>query len=243
MYDCCLSSIVMTFIDYLKCSWQEKRLRNLSKGMKTLGNSFIYDCCVSSIVMTFIDYLKCRWQENRHLNMSKRREMFRWQLYIRLLYVINCQNLHRLMKLEITGKGSPQFCRKDVKYFGYSFSYDCCISSIVSIFIDCLKWKWQEKRHLILSKGHEVFQQQLSIWLLYIIFFQEFRRIFEMEMTGKATVQFVERACSVSAAAFNTIAVYHQFSGISSIIWNGFDRKSDTSIGRKNVKSFSNSFI
>ena len=43
-------------------------------------------------------------------------------------------------------KSDTANCLKGMKCFSYSFLYDCCISSIVRIFIDFLKWRWQEKR-------------------------------------------------------------------------------------------------
>ena len=61
------------------------------------------------------------------------------------------------------------------------------MSSIVRIFIDYLKWRWQEKWHLNLSKRREVFQQQLYIRLLYIIISLDLHQKNEMEMTGKDT--------------------------------------------------------
>ena len=64
-----------------------------------------------------------------------------------------------------------------------------------------------------------------------------------MEMTGKSTSQFFERASSVSATALYTIVVYHHLSGSSSNIRNGEDRKSDTSICQNDVKCFSGSSI
>ena len=166
--------------------------------MKCFSNSFIYDCCISSIVRIFMDYLKWRWQEKRHLNMSKRREVFQWQLYIRLLYVINCQDLQRIFETEMTVETTPKLferawsvsvtalntivvyhqlsgflsnigkgdnrkidisvSRNGVKCISDSFMYDCCISSIVRIFIEYLKWRWQEKRYHNLSNRREVFQ-------------------------------------------------------------------------------------
>ena len=62
---------------------------------------------------------------------------------------------------------------------------------------------------------------------------QDLHRKFEIEMTGWATPQFVESAWSAPVTALNTIVVYHQLSGSSSNIWNGDDRKIDTSICRK----------
>ena len=58
-------------------------------------------------------------------------------------------------------KKDTSFCRKCVKCFSNSFMHDCCISSILRVFNDCLKWRWQEKRQLNMSKRREVFQKQL----------------------------------------------------------------------------------
>ena len=130
-----------------------------------------------------------------------------------------------------------------MKCFSYSFIYDCCISSIIRTFIEYLKWRWQEKWHLNLSEGREVFRKQLYSRLLYNINCQDPHGFFGREMTGKATPQFVGRAWSVSVTALYKIVVYHQLSGSSSIIWNGDDRKSDNSICQKGMSCFSNSFI
>ena len=120
--------------------------------------------------------------------------------------------------------------------------YDCRISSIVRIFTEYLKWRWQEKRHLILSEWLEVFQWQLYIRLLKIFLCQVLHRIFEMEMTGKAAPHIVKGAWSISVTALYTIVDYHHLSGFSPNIWNGDDRKSDTSICQEGMKCFSNSF-
>ena len=197
--------------------------------------------------------------------------------------MINCQDLHRLFEMEMTGKATTQFvkkawsvsvtalytiveyhhlsgsspniwngdvrksntsiCQEGMKCFSYSFVYDCCISSIIRIFIEYLKRRWQEKRHLNLPKRREVFQKQLYSRLLYIINCQDPQGFFGREMTGKATPQFVGGAWSVSVTALYKIVVYHQLSGSSSIIWNGDDSKSDTSICPKLMKCFSDSFI
>ena len=124
-------------------------------------------------------------------------------------------------------KSNTSICQKSMKCLSDSFIYDCWISSFVRIFTEYLKWRWQEKQHLILSKGHEVFQWQLYIRLLKIIICQDLHRIFEMEMTGKATPHIVKRAWSVSVTPLYTIVEYHQLSGSSSIVWNGDDRKND----------------
>ena len=139
-------------------------------------------------------------------------------------------------------KSDTSFCQKGLKSFSDSFIYDCWKSSFVRIFTEYLKWRWQEERHLILSRWPEVFRWQLYIRLLIIIFCQDFHRIFEMEITGKATLQFVKMAWSVSVTAMYTIVFYHQLSGSSWIIWNGDDSKVDTSICWKGVKCFSNGF-
>ena len=301
-------------------------------GGKCFNNSFIYDCCLSSFVRIFAEFLRWRWQDKRHLKMLKRREVFQWQLYIRLLFIIFCQDLRRTFEMEMTGKATLQFvgaawrvsvkalntivvyhqmsgssstfnkgddrksgtsfCRKGMKCFSNSFIYDCCMSSIVRIFIDYLKWRWQEKetskcrscvkffnnsfvydtivvnhhlsgsssnvwngddkksdssicwnggkcfnksfiydcclssfvrifaeysrwrwqdkRHLNMSKRREVFQWQLYIRLLFIIICQDLHRMFEMEMTGIATLQFVEMTWRVSVKPLNMIVVYQQ---------------------------------
>ena len=212
------------------------------EGMKCLSDSFIYDCWISSFVRIFTEFLKWRWQEKRHLILSKGFEVFQWQLYIRLLKVILCQDLHRISDIEMTGKATPQIvkrawrfpvtalytiveyhhwsgsspniwngddrksdtsiCQEGMKCFSNSFIYDCCISSLVMIFIDYLKWRWQEKRQ----------------------------------------PQFVKSSWSDLVTALYTIVVYHHLSWSSSITWNGDDSKVDTSICRKGVKCFSNSF-
>ena len=220
---------------------------NCRKGVKCFSNIYTYDCCLSSFVSIFIDYLKWRWQEKQQHNLSKRREVLQSQLYIRLLYIINCQDFHGIFEMEMTGKATTHFversrsvavtalytivvyhqlsgsssniwngddkkihtsnCRKGLKFFSNSYSYDCCLSSFVSIFIDYLKWRWQEKQQHNLSKRREVLQSQLYIRLLYIINCQDFHGRFEMEMTGKATTHFVERSRSVSLTALYTIVV------------------------------------
>ena len=172
--------------------------------------------------------------------------MFQQQLSIGLLYINNCQYLHRLFGVELTGKATPHFVKRPwsisvtalytivvyhqlsgsssniwngndrksnssvfwmvVKCFSNSFVYGCCISSFVRILIDYFKKskkRWQEERHLNLSKG----------------------------------------AWKDSVTALYTIVVYHQLSGSSSRVWNRDDRKSDTSICRKGMKCFSNNFI
>ena len=167
------------------------------KGMKCFSNSFIYDCWISPFVRIFTEYLKRRWQERWHLNLPKRREVFRKQLYSRLLYNINCQDPHGFFGREMTGKATPHFvgrawsvsvtalykivvyhqlsgsssiiwngddrksdnsiCQKGMKCFSNSFIYDCWTSPFVRIFTKYLKWRCQEKQHLNLSRGHEVF--------------------------------------------------------------------------------------
>ena len=133
-------------------------------------------------------------------------------------------------------KTDTSICRKIVKSFSNSFMYNCCSLSVVRIFIDYLKKRWQEKPHFNLSKVCEVFQQQLYIRLLYIINCQEFLRFFEMQMTRKKTPHFVERARSVQVTALYTIVVYHQLSWSSLTIWNADDRKIDISICQNFVK-------
>ena len=64
-----------------------------------------------------------------------------------------------------------------------------------------------------------------------------------MEMTGEATPHFVKRPWSVSVTASYTIVENHHLSGSSPSIWNGDDRKSDTSICQEGMKCFSNSFL
>ena len=215
--------------------------------------------------------------------MSKGHEVFQQQLYIGLLYINNCQYLHRIFEMEMTGKATPHFvkrpwsvsvatlytivvyhqlsrsssifwnaddmksdtsnCQDGMKRFSKCFKYDCCISPIVRIFKDYLKWRWQEKRHLNMSKRREVFQWQLYIRLLYIINCQDLHGLFEMEMTGEATPQYVKAAWSVSVTALYTIVVCYQLSRSSANIWNVDDSRSDTSIFRKGMKCFSNNFI
>ena len=253
------------------------------EGMKCFSDSFIYVCWKSSFVRIFTEYLKWTWQEKRHLILSRGPEVFQWQIYIRLLNIIICQDLHRIFEMEMTGRATPHLvkrawsvsvtalftsveqhhlsgsppnfwngddrksdasvCQEGMKCFSNSFIYDCCISSIVRSFIVFLKWSWQEKRRLNLSKWHEVFQWQLCIRLFYNISCQDLHRLFEMEMTGKATPQFVKSSWSVSVTALYTIVEYHHLSGSSPKIWNGDDRKSDTSICQEGMKRFSNSFI
>ena len=173
--------------------------------------------------------------------------MYQWQIYVRLLIIIFCQDLHRILEMEKTGKATPQYvkrawsvsattffrivvyqqlsvsssiiwkgvdrksdtslCQKARKYFSNSFIYDCCISSFVRIFIDFLKCRWQEKRHLNMSKRREVFQWQLYLRLLNIIICQDLHREFEIEMTRWATPQIVETAWSISVTALYTIVV------------------------------------
>ena len=160
---------------------------------------------------------------------------------MRLLYITNNQDLHRLFEIETTGEAAPQFvekswsvsktalltivvyhqlsgsswiiwngddrksdnsfCQKGMKCFSNSFITDCWKSPFVSIFTDFSKWRCQEKQHLNLSRVHEVFQLQLYIRLLHIIGCQDLHRIFELEMAGKATPQFVKKARSVSVTA------------------------------------------
>ena len=129
-------------------------------------------------------------------------------------------------------KSDNSICQKVMKSFSNSFIYDCWISPFVRIFTEYLKWRWQEKQHLSLSRGQEVFQLQLYIRLVNIIICQDLHRIFKMTKTGKATPHFVEGAWSVPVKALRKIVEYHQFSGSSLINWNGVDRKSDTSICR-----------
>ena len=123
------------------------------KSMKCLSDSFIYDCWISSFVRIFTEYLKWRWQEKQHLNLSKGHEVFQWHLYIRLLNIINCQDLHQLFEMEMTGKTTTSICQEHMKSFSNSFIYDCCISSVVMIFVEYLKRSWQQSRHLNFSKG------------------------------------------------------------------------------------------
>ena len=104
-------------------------------------------------------------------------------------------------------KSDTLMCQEGMKCFSNSFIYDCCISSVVKIFVDYLKWRWQENRHLILSRGNELFQWQLHIRLLNLILCHDLHRIFEMEMTGKATPQFFKRTWIVSVTALYTIVV------------------------------------
>ena len=286
---------LFTIVVYHHLSGSSSRVRNrddrkidTSKNqnvVKCFSDSFIYDCCISSFVRILIDYFKKskkRWQEERHLNLSKLRQVIQLQLCIRLLYIINCQDLQRLLEMEKTGISTPRFvegawsvsvvdlytavvyhqlsgsssiiwngddrkcdtsfCRKSVKCFSNSFIYDCYISSIDRIFPDYLKCRWQENQHLKMSKRREVFQWQLYIRLLYIIFCQYLHWLYELEMTGRATPQFVERARSSSVTALYTIVVYHSLSGSSSINRKRDNRKSVNSICRKGVKFFGNRF-
>ena len=213
------------------------------EGLKCFSDSFIYECWTTSFVRISNDILKRRWQEKRRLNLSKSHEVFQWQLCVRLLNIVICQDLHRIFELEMTGKATPQFvksswsvsvtalytiveyhhlsgsspnfwngddrksdtsvCQEGMKCFSNSFTYDCCISSNVRIFMEYLKWRWQEKRQ----------------------------------------PKFVKSTWSVSVTALYTIVVYHQLSGSSSVIWNGDERKSDTSVRQKLLKYFSDSFI
>ena len=140
-------------------------------------------------------------------------------------------------------RSDTSICRKGMKCFSNSSTHDCCISSIVRSLMNFLEGRWQEKRQLNLSEGREVFQLQLYIGLLCIINCQDLLRLFEMEMTGKATPEFVQSSWSVSVTALYTIVEYHHLSGSSPNIWNGDDRKSDTSICQEGMKCFSNSFI
>ena len=140
-------------------------------------------------------------------------------------------------------KSDTSICQKAMKCFSNSFIYDCFISSFIRIFMDYLKWRRQDKRHLTFLKRREVYQYHLFTGLLHIINYQYSHRINEMEMTGKATPQFVERVWSVPVTALFTIVVYHQLSGSSSIFWNADDRKSDTSICQNGVRCFSDSFL
>ena len=163
-----------------------------------------------------------------------------WSVSVTALYkIVVYHQLSRSSSIIWNGddrKSDTSICRNGVKCFdNRSVSYNsfCCISSIVRIFIDFLKWRWQEKRQLNLSKRHKVFQLQLYIRLLYIINYQDLHRVFEMEMTGKATPQFAETAWNVSKTALLTIVVYNQLSGSSWVFWKRDDRKSDTSfVGR-----------
>ena len=92
-------------------------------------------------------------------------------------------------------------------------------------------------------KGIKCFSKGFIYVCCLSLFCQDLHRIFELEMTGEVTPQFVERSWCVSVTALNTIFVYHQLSGSSSIIWNTDDKKIGTSICRKGVKCFTNSFI
>ena len=88
-----------------------------------------------------------------------------------------------------------------------------------------------------------MYQYHLHTGLLHIINYQYSHRLIEMEMTGKATPQFVERVWSVSATTLYRIVVYQQLSVSSSIFWNGDDKKSEILLCQKAMKCFSNSFI
>ena len=140
-------------------------------------------------------------------------------------------------------KSDTSVCRKGVKCFSNSFTYDCCFSSFVRIFTKNLKGRWQEKRELNMSKRREVLQKQLFLRLLYSIICQDIHRIFWKEIAGKANIQYVETAWSVSVTALHTIVVYHHLSGSSPNILKGDSRKSEHSICRNGVKCFSNGFI
>ena len=170
-----------------------------------------------------------------------------WSVSVTALYrIVAYHQLSVFSSINCNGddrKSDTSICQKAMKCFSNSFIYDCFISSFIRIFIGCLKCRWQEKRHLNLSKGHEVFQYQLYIRLFYIIIYQDLHRLFEMQMTRKATPQFVKRPWSVSVTALYTIVLYHHLSGSSSVVWNADDKKSDTTICRNGVKCFSNSFI
>ena len=153
---------------------------NCRDGMKCFSNSFIYDCCISSIVRTFMDYLKWRWQEKRPPNYFKGRATPQivataWSVSVTALYMI-------VVYHQLSGpswiiwngddrRSDPQIISKAVNGeaapFSNSFIYDCCISSIVRIFFDFLKCRWQEKGHLNMSKRREVFQWQLYMIVVY----------------------------------------------------------------------------
>ena len=123
------------------------------KGLKCFTNSFRYDIC-------------------QHLHRLLEMEMTRkaipqfvktaWSVAVTALDTIDVS--HQLSGSSWNNwigddkKNDTSLCRKGVKCFTNSFLYDCRITSIERIFTDYLKWRWQEKRHLILSKGREVLQ-------------------------------------------------------------------------------------
>ena len=164
----CLSDSLYTIVEYHHLSRSSPNIWNgddrksdtsfCQKGLKSFSDSFIYDCWKSSFVRIFTEYLKWRWQEERHLILSRWPEVFRWQFYIRLLNSTVCQDLHRLIWNGDDRKSDTSVCRRGMKCFSNSFIYDCWIAPFVTIFIENLKWRWQEKQHLNLSRAHEVFQ-------------------------------------------------------------------------------------
>ena len=129
------------------------------KGVKCFSNSFIHDCWISSIVGIFTEYLKWRWQEKRQLNFWNGMKCFSNSFVYDTIGVY-----HQLSKSSSIvwnrddRKGDTSLCQKRMKCLNDIFINDCCLSSFVRIFTEYLKRRWQEKRHLNLTKGHEVFQ-------------------------------------------------------------------------------------
>ena len=157
-----------TIVESNPLSWSSPNIWNgddrksdtsiFQEDMKCFSNSFIYDCCITSLVMIFIDYLKWRWQEKRQPHFVKST----WSDLVTALYTIVVYH-HLSWSSSIIWNGDDSkvdtsICQEHMKWFTNRFLYDCCISSLVMIFIDYLKWRWQEKRHLNLSRGLEVFQ-------------------------------------------------------------------------------------
>ena len=118
-----------------------------------------------------------------------------------MLYIIICQDLHRLFEMEMTRKFTPQFVET---------AWSVSVTALNTIV---------------------VYQQLLGA-----------SSDFWNGDDRKATRQFVEGAWSVSVTALFTVVVQHKLSGPSSTIWNTDDGESDTSVCRKGVKWFSNSF-
>ena len=143
-------------------------------------------------------------------------------------------------------KNDTTICRIGVKCSSNSFKYDCCLSSIVRIFIVFLEWSWQESDTSICRKGVKCFSNSFiydccisSIVRIFIDYFKKSKKRWQEERH----LNLSKRAWKDSVTALYTIVVYHQFSGSSSNIWNGVDRKSNTWIFWVVVKCFSNSFL
>ena len=128
------------------------------KVVKCFSSSFIYDCCISSFVWIFIEKLKWRWQEKDTSSCRNGVKYFN-NSFVYDTIVVN-HHLSGSSSNVWNGddkKSDSSICWNGGKFFSNSFTHDCCLSLILRIFIDYTKWRWQEKRHLTLSKGHEVF--------------------------------------------------------------------------------------